>query len=371
MDYINTGFLPTRKRQKTDDSTTKNLPDDLICTEIFSRLPTKSVGRCRCLSKSWRIRLSSSQFINLHLTRKPHQEHIITIRDYSVDIITCSTSTQAASRQKIDQLSNTWQKTVIGSCNGLVLLGLVDSFILLNPITVQQLEVQSPTLTSKEFNYRDAGFGYDSSTDDYKIVVATYVGPFSPDISIEIYSFKKNAWKTLKADDLNRNYPHVFVEYRCILNGAMHWSAMTAQPGRGVIVALDLATEDIREIPLPADFYGVDDLVTIRGCLCTLAEAEVYLDFEIWMMREYGVVDSWTKLITVSYSIRYVIPSVLSWEDEFVIGIEDEGLVLYNIRERTTKNIILDGFVYWQVKQVWSFVDSLISPNQVAGASYQ
>uniref|UniRef100_A0A0D3C3N1 F-box domain-containing protein n=1 Tax=Brassica oleracea var. oleracea TaxID=109376 RepID=A0A0D3C3N1_BRAOL len=44
------------------------LPDDLIL-EIFSRLPSKSIARCRCLSKLWASTLRGQGFTELFLTR--------------------------------------------------------------------------------------------------------------------------------------------------------------------------------------------------------------------------------------------------------------------------------------------------------------
>ncbi|KAF3577421.1 hypothetical protein DY000_02035045 [Brassica cretica] len=44
------------------------LPDDLIL-EIFSRLPSKSIARCRCLSKLWASTLRGKGFTELFLTR--------------------------------------------------------------------------------------------------------------------------------------------------------------------------------------------------------------------------------------------------------------------------------------------------------------
>ncbi|KAK1642739.1 hypothetical protein QYE76_060544 [Lolium multiflorum] len=49
-----------------DDGASPLLPHDVV-TEIFAYLPAKSVGRFRCVSRSWDATLSSALFVRLHL----------------------------------------------------------------------------------------------------------------------------------------------------------------------------------------------------------------------------------------------------------------------------------------------------------------
>jgi hypothetical protein len=49
-----------------DDGASPLLPHDVV-TEIFAYLPAKSVGRFRCVSRSWDATLSSALFVKLHL----------------------------------------------------------------------------------------------------------------------------------------------------------------------------------------------------------------------------------------------------------------------------------------------------------------
>lgn len=180
------------------------LPEDLLI-EIFSRLPTKSVGRCRCLSRLWRSRLSNSQFINLHLNSKPHQESLLLI---TVDEYKCSYGnryrtfgvdadrfintvtfpiTEEPVLKKIDVPSK-WVE-LVGSVNGLVLM--VDRFdqmlLLMNPVTREYVTISIPNKQECTMY----GFGYDSSSNDYKIVMladgTSYCG-------VSVYSLKTGFW---------------------------------------------------------------------------------------------------------------------------------------------------------------------------------
>lgn len=61
-------------------------------------------------------------------------------------------------------------------------------------------------------------------------------------------------------------------------------------------VSLDLENETYQEVPKP-DYGEVGDnfltLGVLRDCLCMLS------GHDVWLMKEYGIKDSWTKLYTV------------------------------------------------------------------------
>ncbi|CAD6212975.1 unnamed protein product [Miscanthus lutarioriparius] len=51
------------------------LPNEVM-TEILARLPAKSVGRFRCVSRGWSAMLSSDYFIDLHRQRANRPDHL-------------------------------------------------------------------------------------------------------------------------------------------------------------------------------------------------------------------------------------------------------------------------------------------------------
>ena len=82
------------------------------------------------------------------------------------------------------------------------------------------------------------------------------------------------------------------------------------------IYAFDLASEELRQMPVPAGFNQDDEenchfvgkqmqtVVHLGGCLCLLSQSrqlyEESDDIGLWMMRDYGVSDSWMKVFEFS-----------------------------------------------------------------------
>lgn len=66
--------------------------------------------------------------------------------------------------------------------------------------------------------------------------------------------------------------------------------------------AFDLTKEEFRKVPLPVLTCELDDmpfqyLGHLEGCLCAVQHKSCDCDsIDFWVMTEYGVLESWTKL---------------------------------------------------------------------------
>nr|GEW96764.1 hypothetical protein [Tanacetum cinerariifolium] len=175
-----------------------------------------------------------------------------------------------------------------GSCNGLVcikntghaprvfvinpmtgelreLQELPVRIFVINPVTREFRELQQPPVWSNRVDWRCFGFGYDSSTDDYKVVMAICQQDGDHAL-VHILSLKSNIWKLFGQ-----------VNYRFDLGQLI-------RP----------AKEEFREIPQPDDTryvwnYGYR-LGIIQGRLCIFPafKERVYPSCGIWVMRSYN-----------------------------------------------------------------------------------
>ncbi|GJW48420.1 F-box associated domain containing protein [Tanacetum coccineum] len=196
--------------------------------------------------------------------------------------------------------------SLIGSCNGL--LCIVTDWItpfLYNPSTRIYKRLPFSGL-SLGVRYT---FGYDLSSDDYK--VAVIYGN-----KAKMYSLKFGRWK-----DIN-DVPHIPSWcHGTFSNTAFHWmvrdTPMSYHHYRLTnIVSLDLANETYGEVS-PPPLYGDKcdggiSLRTLGEWLCVIVHYKG-MCADLWVMKVYGVKDSWTKLVSIPYYTKvgfYVLMSM-------------------------------------------------------------
>jgi uncharacterized protein YneR len=130
------------------------------------------------------------------------------------------------------------------------------------------------------------------------------------------------------------------------------------------IVSFNLGNECYQKIDLPGDLSKVDEckshLTVFKDSLCMISGENV------WVMKEYGNKESWTKLFTIScmrdpFASSYPhIKGIHVFEDEQVLLVYESpdkrfGHISYNHKNDTSKLIELED-----IPEVC--VESLISP---------
>ncbi|XP_071726905.1 F-box protein CPR1-like [Rutidosis leptorrhynchoides] len=255
--------------------------DDDVVAKILVRLDVEDVVRCKSVCKSWYNLISSNDFVNAHLKRSynNNREHgykrirLLKLRDYMM----------------------------IGSCNGLICISLkFVELLVTNPSTREVRKLPMPP-----YNYRGKvcwGFGYDSCTDDYKVVVGFEESKHH--MRFQVLSLKSNQWKSLKPtkwkfvedrDHINYNTN----TYDCtgfLYNGALHWfmdDDTKKKKKKKVILSFDLSLEKFKEIPLPNDRKYVYDGRNIIGvfeerlCICISKWYDCFASYDLqtWVMK--------------------------------------------------------------------------------------
>lgn len=188
------------------------------------------------MSKPLHNSISDPHFVETNLTRQKKQLAIFKSLPPSLFSIYIDESFgDNVAETKLDFLQVEWN-IVLGSCNGLILLTKLHIYlILLNPTRRIYKKVPLPS-SNISFYLSDAnyGFGYDSSTDDYKVVEISYkyediifygmdiANPLVKIKSIGVYSVKSGTWRKCRHDPsltICRNSVGVFV------SGLLHWLA--------------------------------------------------------------------------------------------------------------------------------------------------
>ncbi|KAF4348683.1 hypothetical protein F8388_007667 [Cannabis sativa] len=294
---------------------------------ILSKLDTKSLKLCECVSKSWLSLLRTPYFINLHLhSQQPHVVFLKKkVRKFYHTLSICDGENFAEiSLQKFPFIERDYSSPLfMGSDNGV--LGLfcfrTDVIHLWNPTINEYKEL--PIFLDSSCVDSVLGLGYDPLTNDIKVVRFTsldengVVGThnlFKHGNQVWIFSLRNNSWKKMAM-------PNIFSEFEIpnfditisvglgcsiVLNECIHWMVWFVnrigynQSSLG-IVSFDISNETFKHIKLPKTVklerdYG-NNLANFSGFLSffTLSEFQVV---EIWVMKKYGDSDSWFKYLS-------------------------------------------------------------------------
>ncbi|XP_058741963.1 F-box/kelch-repeat protein At3g23880-like [Vicia villosa] len=411
------------------------LHDELIA-EILSILPVKSLLQFKCVCKSWKTLISDSAFIKLHLKRSATQIPMFAIildrlkitpgespdgnddeyeENFSVFPYPTRSLLDNSSITLFDDpyydVENKECSNVFASCNGLFLLA---SVIFTGPHKKYSFQLWNPATKtiSKKFGYFCAiqyqsftfGLGFDDSTDTYKVVVASrYIGNQLKS-NVRVLSFGDDVWRSIESFpvvplpfELNNYNIHDGV----YVSGAVNWLAIrnnidyhswinmkltvnkTIKVEHFVIVSLDLRTETYNQYLLPLDFDEVPSaqpiISVLGGCLC-FSYSYKETDIVIWQMKKFGVEDSWTQFLKVSYQnlqidydlsgyMKYhfqLIPLLLFEDCDTLMLRSSQNFeaILYNWRDNRVKQIKVTtttkDFEFWDPV---NYVESLVRIN--------
>ncbi|KAG4211820.1 hypothetical protein ERO13_A02G123901v2 [Gossypium hirsutum] len=286
-----------------------NVPTDVI-TGILSRLPVKNLVRFKCVSKPWNSLIDGSYLSNLQLRRSFTSNANIKLlldiysefdeyKAYSVDFDSLDNLEELP--RPLSTTSFGVSSRIFGSCNGLLAISHDEAGIALwNPSTKECH--YPPKLTIGDmYDEIILGFGYDVINKDYKVVQMLSSGKL-----VMIYSLKANSWKRIK------DCPYE-ITFHVSQDGSVHWVGVgndkdddaRVNDDARVIFGLDLGIEEFHQLPGPeSDIsyknFGYRSVGLLGGSLCVFRVIYHRDNIVLWVMKEYGVMESWTEDFYVS-----------------------------------------------------------------------
>ncbi|XP_030967321.1 F-box/kelch-repeat protein At3g23880-like [Quercus lobata] len=378
------------------------LPEEVVL-EILHRLPVKSLIRFRCVSRSWNSLITSSAFINSRLTRSlslPSNSNNLIVRHCVDNSYVNYFKLIDDKNDSFDQIQNIELPrrsrriksfVLIGSVNGLFSLYEQHRYILWNPSIRKCITLPRPCITSKthgSIGFCRQAFGFDPRTNDYKLVRIAFPSRINmseeakPPL-IEVYSLNEGCWRVTST-----SFPPgiTFTDWRrpaTSLNGAVHFAVeyeyKLGGPCGPLVLLFDLLDEVFHVISLPnVTFKWTNNAHTsvIGGSLSLLfyyygrhADNKCCA---IWVMKEYGVVDSWTKQFTVNLNGGVEIIRVLGLQKNGNILVEAilSGpcrceLSSYDPKSEQVKNLGICGSSYnFHVDNYMENLSLLDKPNE-------
>nr|ABD33346.2 F-box protein interaction domain [Medicago truncatula] len=229
-----------------------------------------------------------------------------------------------------------------GSINGILcLINYSQSntiVVLWNP-TTQEFKV-IPTSSFEFVPHMDVdilrhGFGYDCVTNDYKIIRQVVccqkldidvlsLGNIDDDQFWEIYSLHSNSWRKLEYD-----IPLNHKDNGVLLDGMVHWwNESDDVDDEAYLLSFDLSTEEFVTTVAPLEDGSLDlefvlsDLMVLNGSLALISNYPNLGAFQISILAEFGVKESWFKS---SFFGLYLSLCIL---------LEQEGKGIYSLRKK-------------------------------------
>ncbi|XP_019166978.1 PREDICTED: F-box/kelch-repeat protein At3g23880-like [Ipomoea nil] len=139
----------------------------------------------------------------------------------------------------------------------------------------------------------------DMHNDDYKVVYAYYGDNNGDEYVVLVYSFMLGSWKR---SDRGFSSGFVYPRIAVFVSGSLNWCSnnnLDDSDWNWNIISFNLTTETTKAIALPSHEHGAAICVgESRGLL--FAGFHLKRQMEVWVMNEFGVEESWTKLVCIS-----------------------------------------------------------------------
>ncbi|XP_073143874.1 F-box/kelch-repeat protein At3g23880-like [Henckelia pumila] len=338
------------------------LPEDVLI-EIMVRLPVKSIQRFKCVSKSWRDLLKSSIFIKRHQKRDVRKQHVLLVKrflrqqderknvfsfhdpDFPQVLVSPDLSVPIPDIVPQSNIQRTLFATVHGPCNGLVCVTFDETVFLCNPALREFRSLPPWNIVYPDQRYiitnLDNGFGLDPNTGAYKVVRIWLIHhsrggyrdrskyPLNQTLRFDLYNSTSNSWKQIDPELPNVDLVWWFPCFQLFFNNSIHWCASTLENQSGCnILCFDTSTDAFRLMDYPDQ--GLQDVAGhLRGLMVLNESLAIFFyrskePVNIWVMKEYGVKESWTKQFVIGPHDSILNP-LLCLGDEWLLYESENG----------------------------------------------
>nr|GEX74748.1 hypothetical protein [Tanacetum cinerariifolium] len=231
-----------------------------------------------------------------------------------------------------------WMATM-GSVNGLICMmtlngsgPVCNNTYIFNPVFEEYMPLPEPQSVSPSYILLHYGFGVSIVGEEYKVIriyrknikeVST--GSHDPP-EIEVCTLGTDHWRTL--GPVPYSYESIYPALdrpSVFFCGRVHWIFFD-----GGIYGFDLDDETFQYLfqspPSGNKYYKI--LGVLKGCLCQFTWSSCG-EYTLWVMKEYGINDSWYKEVAMAQSL---IPDVYSfWRPLCLIdGPSDSSILIFS-----------------------------------------
>ncbi|KAJ4715772.1 F-box protein [Melia azedarach] len=238
---------------------------------------------------------------------------------------------------------------IVNSCNGFLCLRkpfFKNPCIICNPLTGEYITIPKPENDDNTLKTIISGFGYSLKSKQYKVVRLVFNNFLTR--TAEVYTLGTATWRKVG----NAPWSTVAGLFATYLNGVIHWVCDDIDDhGSDFIVGFDFEDERFCEVPAPPHF---DEKQKTKDNLCNMSlgvlggylsvcDVTYFTYFDVWVMKDYGVQESWTKWFTVDNSSLGLCRPLKYLSNGYVLMFyKRRALVLYNPVEKNVRYILIN-----------------------------
>lgn len=364
--------------------------EDLLM-EILSRLPVRTLLQFQVVCKSWYGIIKNPYFISKHL-----KNYCSNNDDRGGCLITQYAMPQVGELQVHELLVDDKTYKVLayetirtpkyntylcGPCDGIYYQwckGEDERFLwnpALNEFKVLPRISMNPTNSLSHMNFDGVtefyGFGYDSVTKDYKVIVikgykdttkySSHDKYTDYPLSIFIYSLRNDSWRYWgdlpKYYYLSHNTCYVFV------NDNVYWLGSTKSYSIfdfDVIISFNLASENFQELHLPSYDKAVEERPTLAVCDDSIALLFGYNEKKCFVMWSFNE-GFWIKKCTINIDFNVYCRPLGHWKKNTLLFQGDYTLILYDLETNEICYLEYPMDVYGKCVNISAYKEGLVS----------
>lgn len=327
-----------------------NLPSEIIIN-ILLKLPIRTILSCRCVCKQLFDLLSTPEFAESHLSLSTpglligqlgrNHDDTCQMFEFVDEFELQHHNLHYNEVMKFDPRASIGfsdgKLLISGSVNGILCLSgeeskLYDALYLCNPITREYIALPRIEGIVEYPDISEYGFGVSRISGQYKVVrnVRRNQGALHSTIQnyeCLVYTVGTRSWRNIQP---GKPFGHIHSSFSLFLNGNLHGFRNSENYTNMLISCFDLETESFKPFPPPPpplDSPGFGTLGILDDCLCYVDNSSEGADIlVIWMMKEYGVKESWTKQLVIEAEGI----AGLFYESIYPVKVFKDGDILFN-----------------------------------------
>ncbi|XP_058208998.1 F-box protein At3g07870-like isoform X1 [Rhododendron vialii] len=359
---------------------------DYIPTELLAgilvRLPVEPLIRFTSVCKSWYSLITSPSFVAEHLDHTKTNTENLLLKTYDFvkkeeRYLLCRGDEKFSdefSELEFPLSTQIGHKRIVASYSGLLCMidgGLSGCIILWNPSIRKSVTLPMPSLPQSSHRRFVLGFGAHPKTRENMVVFILYemadVARWKFPSKVELYTQGARSWRSIHSV----GHPHYLPcddWFPAFVNGSVHWIArdMRAFDADGIpslIMLFNMGSQAFSVLMMPGALVSENPLrlsiMSYRESLAVSCHGRTTGGSScLWVMKEYGVEESWAKLYNITLPGMLVQIRGFRENGEVLAWTGDNQLLCYNCETKTFANSGYTGNSF--PLSSYAFMESLV-----------